>query len=124
MKIIRAAVSGVGSGAAVTFKSTTNATIATIGTIPVTVDTVVKINADVVAKKDDLTEKGGFLKQAMFANNSGTITQQGVTTSLFHDAQAGWEVTFAISGTDVLIRVKGAAGSNISWKCSRTTVPV
>lgn len=111
-------------GGAVTIVTTTTATITTIDTIPIITGKVFKINADVVAKKTDLTEKGGFLKQAIFANNSGTVSQQGITSSLFHNAQAGWNVTIVISGTNVLIRVKGAAGANINWKCSRTAVSV
>ena len=127
MKIIRAPGGGSGSSggsAAVTTVSTTNATVTLIDTVPIPTDKVVKIIADVVAKKDDLTEQGGFVKQAQFANNSGTVTKQGATGSLFHEAQAGWNVTFVISGTDVLIKVTGAAATNIDWKCSRVTLSV
>ncbi|NHZ84986.1 MAG: hypothetical protein GWP19_03795 [Planctomycetia bacterium] len=115
---------GGGAGGAVTTKTTTTAAIQTIDTVPIPTDKVVKISVDVSAKKDDLTEKGGFIKEAIFANNSGTVTKQGATGSLFHEAQAGWDVTFVISGTDVLIRVTGAAATNIDWKSSRVTLEV
>ncbi|NHZ84276.1 MAG: hypothetical protein GWP19_00155 [Planctomycetia bacterium] len=124
MRAIKAISGGSGAGGAVTLKTTTTAAIQTIDTVPIPTDKAVKITADVVAKKDDITEQGGFVKQAQFANNSGTVTKQGATGSLFHEAQAGWDVTFVISGTDVLIKVTGAAATNIDWKCSRITLEV
>ena len=115
---------GGGSGAAVTLKTTTTAAVQTIDTVPIPTDKVVKITVDVSAKKDDLTEKGGFKKEALFANNSGTVSKQGATGNLFHEAPAGWDVTFLISGTDALVRVITGAAINADWKCSRVTVEV
>ena len=124
MKIIRKPTgSGGSSGGAVTTKSTTNATVTTIDTVPVSVNKGLLIKAKVIGIKDDFTEKGGFEVQAAYANNAGTVTLQGIT-NIFKQAQAGWAVTFVISGTNVLIRVTGAAATNISWKCIRTTVEV
>lgn len=126
MDIIRKKVSAVPGTviATETTVSTTDATVTTIDTVAIPTDEVLKIRADVSCKKDDLTEKGGFVKEAIFANNSGTVTQQGSTTSIFHDAKVGWNVTMLISGTNVLIQVTGAVADNIDWACFRTTIGV
>ena len=115
---------GGGGGAAVTIVSTTNATITTIDTVPIPTDKALLLEVAVVGIKDDQTEKGGAIANAMYANNSGTVTRQGAVTYPFSQLQAGWEVTFLISGTNVLVRVKGAAATNVSWKCSRVTLEV
>jgi len=107
-----------------TLVSTTDATVTTIDTVAIATDEVAKITVEVSCKKDDLTEKGGFVKEAIFANNSGTITKQGSTTSKFHQAKATWNVTFLISGTDVLVQVTGAVGDNISWSCNRMSLVI
>jgi len=122
-KIAAGAVPGTPGGIETTI-STTDATVTIIETVAIPTDEVMKIRAEVSCKKDDLTEKGGFVKIAQFANNSGTVTKQGATTSAFHQAKATWNVTFAISGTNVLIQVTGAVGDNIDWKCSRISLSV
>ena len=107
-----------------TTKDTTNATITTIDTIVVPTGQAILLNAKLISRKDDYTEKGGFDMEAVYCNNAGTVTLQGLITNIFKQAQAGWAVTFVISGTNVLIRVAGAAATNISWKCQATTIPV
>lgn len=116
MKIKRAFDGVVGT---VTNLTTTTAPKATIDTVPIPLDKTVKITVDVAAKRDDLTEKGGFEKEALFANNSGTVSQQGGTMTLFHEAQADWNVTFLILGTDVLVQVETGAAIPVDWDCLR-----
>lgn len=126
MRAIKGTSGGGGgsSGAAVTTKTTTTAAIQTIDTVPIPTDKAVKITVDVSAKKDDLTEKGGFKKEAIFANNSGTVTRQGAVGNLFDEGPAGWVVSFVVSGTNVLVRVITGAAINVDWKCSRVTLEV
>lgn len=125
MRAIKGTSGGGGSsGAAVTTKTTTTAVIQTIDTVPIPLNGANLIKAEVVAIKDDFAQKGGFKVIAIYANNAGTVTLQGPVVYLHSQAQAGWEVTFAISGTNVLIRVKGAAATNISWKCSRNILTI
>lgn len=107
-----------------TTKSTTNANPTIIDTVPIPEDEALKISVNVTCKKDDLTEKGGFLKEAQFANNSGVLDQEGSTVSLFHRAKDGYDVVFVENGTDVDIKVIGAIGDNIAWKCLRTIISV
>ena len=121
MKIIRAASGGSGS-AAVTTKSTTDGTITTIDTVPIPLDESVLISAKLKGTKDDITLKAFFKIIAGYANNSGTVTLQGAVNYQHRTMPSGWDVTFVISGTDVLIRVVGNAATNIDWKCSRETM--
>ncbi len=125
MKIIRAPGSGSGGSAtpAITTKSTTNATVTTIDTVAIPTGKAVLIKADIVGIKDDFSTKGGFTVEAIYANNAGTVTLQGIT-NIFKQAETNWAVTFVISTTNVLIRVKGLAANNISWKCARNTLEV
>jgi len=118
--------SALGSGTfSETSVDTTNANVTTIATIAVPTGKAILLNARVISRKDDFAQKGGFDVEATYCNNAGTVTLQGATpTNLYKQAQAGWEVTFVISTTNVLIRVKGAAATNVSWKCQATTIPV
>ena len=105
--------------------ATTDATVTTIDTIEVPTGQAILLNARVISRNDAFDEKGGFDVEAVYCNDTGTVTLQGVApTNLFKQAQAGWNVTFVISGTNVLIRVKGAAATNIDWKCARQTLKV
>lgn len=113
-----------GSAGVETTKTTTTAAVQTIDTIPIPTDEAHKIIVGVTCKKDDLTEKGGFMKQAIFANNSGTVSRQGAVNNMFHEAPAGWDVTFVILGTDVLVQVETGAVVNADWKCNRVTLEV
>ncbi len=114
---------GGGGGTKTTLTTTTSA-IQTIDTIPIPTDKVLKVSIDVSAKKDDLTEKGGFKKEATFANNSGTVSRQGAVGNIFDEAPAGWVVSFVILNTDVLVKVITGAAINVDWKCLRITLEV
>ena len=125
MKIIRQTGGGSGGGgAAVTTVSTTDGTITTIDTVPIPTDEAVLISAKLVAVKDDITKKLGIEIEAIYANNSGTVTLQGAVNYQHRQVPTGWDVTFVISGTNVLIRVVGNGGDNVDWKCSRATLGV
>jgi len=125
MDIIRKPTgSGGSSGGAVTTVSTTNATVTTIDTVPIPTNSVLMIKAKVVGIKDDFAMKGGVEVIGVYANKAGTVTLQGATTNVHSYRETGWDVTLVISGTNVLIRVKGAAATNISWKSVRTSVGV
>ncbi len=115
---------GSGSVGVKTTLTTTTSAIQTIDTVPIPTNKAFKISIDVSAKKDDLTEKGGFKKEALFANNSGTVSRQGAVANLFHEAPAGWDVDFLILGTDVLVQVETGAVVNVDWKCNRETLNV
>lgn len=124
MRAIKGTGAGGGGGGAVTTVSTTDGTITTIDTIAIPTDQVLLISAKIVAIKDDATEKAGLEIEAIYANNAGTVTLQGAVNYQHRQVPAGWDVTFVISGANVLIRVVGNAATNIDWKCSRNTLTV
>ena len=124
MRAIKEIAGGAGVGSAVLLVSTTNATVTTIDTVPIPTSKAIMIKAKVVGIKDDFSAKGGFEVEAIYANNAGTVTLQGIVNNIHKQAAAGWNVTFVISSTNVLIRVTGAAATNISWKSLRTTILV
>lgn len=48
-------------------------------------------------------------------NEAGTLNIDAVTTTVIWEDQAGWDATIDASGTDIRIRVTGAASNNITW---------
>lgn len=124
MRAIKGPGGGGGGSAAITTVSTTDGTITTIDTVAIPTDQVLLISAKIVAIKDDATKKAGIEIEAIYANNSGTVTLQGAVNYQHRQVPAGWDVTLVISGTNVLIRVVGNGGDNVDWKCSRQTLGV
>ncbi len=125
MRAIKGLTSGGGAaGGVVTSVSTTDGTLTTIATVAVPASEVILIKADIVAIKDDVTEKAGIIVYAVYANNAGTVTLQGGVKYPHREVPTGWDVTFVISGTNVLIRVAGNVATNIDWKCNRVTLGV
>ncbi len=124
MRAIKGGGAAGGAAAAITTVSTTDGTITTIDTVPIPTDQVLLISAKIVSIKDDQTDKAGLEIEAVYANNSGTVTLQGAVNYQHRQVPTGWDVTFVISGTNVLIRVVGNAATNIDWKCSRNTLTV
>lgn len=96
--------------------TTTDATVTTIETIATTTDTVTTVYATVNGISSDGASTGGYIRVATFENDGGSLAQVGSTTSV-HTAEdaAGWDVTFATSGTNILLRVTGALATNIRW---------
>jgi len=102
---------------------TLDATPTTIRTIPLTTDTVTQIVVDVVGIKSDKTAISGFKKIVTYKNDSGVLTLQGMISRVHQQRQAGWDVTFSISGANVLLQVTGAA-MTIDWKSNTWTLEV
>lgn len=106
------------------YVATTNATITTIATISIPSSTTVTIEIHVSARRTGgiagAAEDGaGYVQQATYKNVAGTATLIGsVNADFTAESQAAWDVTFAVSGANVLIRVTGAADNNISWYCA------
>lgn len=106
---------------------TTDATVTTILTLATIADSVKSISVRVVARRTagaggTAGDVAGYSRIATFKNIAGTVTQVGTTTD-DHTAedQSGWDVTFSISGTNVLIQVTGAADNTITWHATART---
>lgn len=66
---------------------------------------------------DDFDEIGTYWRQAAFKNDGGTLSLVGSVRTVVTDNEstAGWDVTLDASGTDIRVRLTGAAATNISW---------
>lgn len=102
-------------------KQTTDNTVTTIDTIALDTDVAALFVCDIIASRQDAAYKGGFKFTACFANDDGTITQQGSTNYAFRNRPGiallpKWKAYFTIDGTDILVQVKGNNGHTVNWK--------
>ena len=97
--------------------NTTDATQTVAAVVETATDRAYLLTAKVVATETtDHDEAASYGRAATFANDGGTVSQVGSTTDLWtHEDTAGWDVDFNISGTDVRLRVTGAAATAVSW---------
>jgi hypothetical protein len=98
---------------------TTNATITTIATLATTTDGIAIVTATVGGKSSATpTEEAGFVITGVFSNVAGTVTQIGSTLDGLHvHDDAGWACAFAVSTSNVLVRVTGDAIDQVYWTC-------
>lgn len=100
---------------------TTDATVTTLFTFTIPASTTFAVHASVVARRTGggggAAEDGAFYERAVaFKNVAGVATQIGSTNALVTmEDQAGWDVTFDVTGATARIRVTGAVGNNVSW---------
>lgn len=111
--------------------NTTDATVTTIQTIAIPTDKVLMIETRVTARKTagagvgTVNDGNGYVRTATFANIAGVVTLSGaVQTSYTGEGIAAFNVTLVISGTDVLIRVTGAANDDVTWNSITRTYEV
>jgi hypothetical protein len=101
--------------------ATTDATATTILTLATITDSVKMIEVRVAARRTGGTggtagDVGSYIKKATFKNVGGAVSQVGSTTDdHVAESQAGWDVAFSVSGTNVLVQVTGAADNNVTW---------
>lgn len=61
-------------------------------------------------------DSAAYIRSACYKNIAGTVTLVGtVVDGLTAEDQAGWDCSFAISGTDVFLQVTGATDNNVTW---------
>lgn len=102
--------------------STTDATVTTLDTFAITASTTYYIDSVITARRTGGTagtvdDGATYTRRAFVTTKLGVVTL--VTAGLTQDAaedQAAWDCAFAVSGTDILLRVTGAANNNIDWK--------
>jgi hypothetical protein len=96
---------------------TTNATAKTITIVSTTTNTVYLMKARVLGLQDSNVAAVAFDYQRGYKNDAGVVNQlPGTDNVSFKDSGTGtWNLTFTISGTNVLIQVNGQAGKTINW---------
>ena len=96
---------------------TSDNTTTTLSSISTDTNTVIFVQAQVVAIEDVGTNEGGWQITRTYKNISGTLsTISGQDSLRFRDQP--WEVNLTTSGTNIILNVQGEVGTNISWKSS------
>lgn len=100
--------------------ATTDATVTTIATIAVPATTTKAVEARVVARRtggaSGTAEDGAYyVARAVYKNVAGTATAIGSEVSAAFESQAGWNVSWSQSGSNILLQVTGAAANDINW---------
>lgn len=100
---------------------TTDATVTTLHTIAITSNRTYHIEARIQARRTGGTagtadDGAGYIIEGTYKTAAGTVTLIGALT-VVHVAedQPAWDATLTISGTNVLVRVTGAANNNVTW---------
>jgi hypothetical protein len=110
-------ISNAGNGDFITnTTSTTDATDTTVATIAIPLDSSVLIEVKCSAFRTNGPDQAYYVRRAGFVNRAGVVTRQGtIQTTLTRESTGSYNCTFTISGTDVLIEIRGAAGHNVEW---------
>lgn len=99
--------------------NTTDATVSTVATISTGSNRVYMVIAKVVAMTTDITtQQAAYTRTALFKNVAGTLSLVGaVTANTTIETDSAWDCTLDASGTDMRVRVTGAAATNVIWHC-------
>jgi len=103
--------------------TTTDATLTTVDTIGVDDDTSMFIDVSAVALRTDATDgHAAYIRRALIhrIGTGSTAIEGGVDTTFERESLGAWDVTIAVSTTNVLIQVTGDAGQTVNWKSGTT----
>ncbi len=110
--------------------STTDATVTTILTIPITTNAQTTLMVMVSARRTGgsagaAADGASYIRGVSVKDNAGTPTIIGSSAMMTdQESQAGWDVTFDISTTNLRVRVTGAVNNNIDWSASARILAV
>lgn len=103
---------------------TTNATVTTLHTIATSSNSRYMVEAKVLATRTAGAagangDMASYHIEAAYKNVAGTVSIASGSVAVLSsfESQAAWDCTFTISGTNILLRVTGAASNDISWTC-------
>lgn len=107
--------------------STTDATATAIATVAVAADTTVLIGARIAGRRTGGSsgaagDSAGYEINGVAKNIAGTVSIVAQAVAFTAEDQAAWNVALAVSGTDILIRVTGAANNNVAWVMAGQTL--
>lgn len=109
-------------------RTTTDATVSTLHTVPIPASTTVFLHGFITARRtgggSGTAEDGAAYEfKVAYKNVAGTATIIGTATiTAIAESQVGWDVTLVPTASNVAIRVTGAASNNISWHLSELKV--
>jgi len=101
--------------------TTTNATPTVLQRVTVETNKTVHVQARVVARRTGGSsgtagDSAFYILWGVFKDISGTVSLVGASILNGAEDQAGWDLAFSISGSQVLVVGTGAANNNITWK--------
>ena len=105
--------------------ATTDATVTTIATEVMPVNTTTCVWGYVVARRTggaagSANDGAAYKVEFVAKNTSGTATVLGTAiVTVIGESVGGWNCTVSASSGNVLVRATGAADTNITWKWSR-----
>ena len=100
--------------------STVDATVTTLATVAIPTDSEVLLKFQVTGRRSGGSagangDSAAYERTARFKNVGGTVTINNLQTDYTSEDQASWDGTMTVSGTNALIRVKGANNNNVDW---------
>lgn len=107
---------------------TTNNTATTIQTVSTASGKSYLVEVRAVSRRISGTGTGangdtnGYIRYATYKNVGGTVTQVGSQSEYTDEDIGAHNVTFSISGTDVLIRATGSANNTVDWVATTETI--
>ncbi len=97
--------------------TTTNATPTLIHAFSTASGVCYIFEITVVARRTDVAGNNAQYRRTLGAKNvGGVVTLSAVGADYTAEDDATWDVTFAVSGTDINMSVTGAVGKTINWK--------
>ena len=96
----------------------------TISTISTSSNYTYLLKAHIVADSLVTNKAAGFAITALFKNDLGILIKVSDDILKLADSGVGWTASVSTSGSNILIRVKGALLTDINWKCTYSTVSV
>lgn len=100
---------------------TTDATVTTLQSIAIPINHTVVVTGHVAARRTGgasgaANDGAGYVVEFVAKNTAGTAALIGSgTVTALGESVAGWDTTLSASTDNVLVRVTGAAGTNITW---------
>jgi len=99
---------------------TTDNTTTTAATVAVPTDTVMFIEARIVARRSGGSagssgDSAVYVRSAKFKNIGGTVSLLNLQTDYTSEDQGAWNGTLVVSGANALVSIKGASNNNVTW---------
>ncbi len=119
-------VASVGAGYGVN-TNTTDATVTVAATRATGSNTIYYVKAKVVAVATGTfgSDVAAYERVACIKNVAGTVTLQGSVTAVATiESNAAWDCTIDVSGTNIVVKVTGAAATAITWHVQVEAVAV
>jgi hypothetical protein len=106
---------------------TTNGTLTAIATIATVTDSVMLYEAKVTGLRTGGTagtvgDSSCYIRTVKVSNIAGTVSIQNLQSDFTAESNAATNCTITVSGTNILVNVKGDTNNNYTWKALLTKI--